>query len=71
MQGMINYIILLDCSKSRKLKPPIPEKKFKMNTQISLNIFDSNTNAQTAEKDHINGWSFVAKEGKTSNLTGH
>ena len=67
MPGMINYIILLDCSKYRKLKPPIPEKKFKMNTQISLDIFDSNTNSQTAEKDHIIGWSFVAKDDKIFN----
>ena len=73
MQGKI-YLIkswFPNDFKNRKLKPPIPEKKSRINAQIPLNVFDSNTNTQSTEKDHISGWSFVAQEEKSSNQASH
>jgi ankyrin repeat protein len=49
----------------RKLKPPVPEKKIRLNAKVALNIFESTSNSTTGDKDHISGWSFVATDNHT------
>ena len=45
----------------RKLKPPIPQKKVKINTNVGFEMMINGANFMEDKSNHISGWSFAVE----------
>ena len=48
----------------RKLKPPIPQKKIKINTNIGFDMLANIPNLMEDKNNHVAGWSFAVETNK-------
>lgn len=48
----------------RKLKPPVPQKKIKINTNVGLDLLANIPDLTLDKNTHIAGWSFAIDTNK-------